>query len=69
LPLDLSPLVMHEIGLVGSGFGPISEAVNILASGSVDVVSLISRRMNLSDGVAAITASGQQGVIKVLMDV
>jgi alcohol dehydrogenase len=69
LPLDLSPLVLHEIGVVGSGFGPVGEAVAMLASRSVDVVSLISRRMNLSDGVNAIKASAQPGAIKVLLDV
>jgi len=68
LPLDLSPLVLHEIGVVGSGFGPIHEAVNMLASGGVDVVSLISRRANLADGLAAIKASAKPGIIKVVMD-
>lgn len=69
LPIDLSPLVLHEIGVIGSGFGPIGEAITMLAAGGVDVVSLISRRMNLADGVAAIKASAQPGVMKVLMEV
>ena len=39
-----------------------SEAVGALAANSIDVVSLISKRVPLRDGVAAIKASGQSGL-------
>jgi threonine dehydrogenase-like Zn-dependent dehydrogenase len=67
-PVDLSPIVVHEIQLVGSRCGPMGEAVALLASGGVDVVSLISKRMRLSDGVATLQAAARPGMIKVVID-
>ena len=67
--LDLSPLVVHEIQVIGSRCGPIPEAINALASGRIDVVSLISRRFKLADGVEAMNrAQKDRALIKVLLD-
>lgn len=66
--VDLSPLVVHEIQLIGSRCGPFPEALAALAEGKVDVVSLISRRAKLADGVEALRTAAQPGVIKVLME-
>lgn len=67
-PIDLSPLVVNEINLIGSRCGPFPEALATLLEQKVDVVSLISRRMKLSDGVDAIRASQRSEVIKVLLE-
>ena len=67
--VDLSPIVIHEIEVIGSRCGSIPDAVEALARGRVDVVSLISRRFRLEDGVKALQAADQPGVIKVLMEV
>ncbi len=67
-PLDLSPLVIHEIQLVGSRCGPFDEALLALAQEKIDVLSLISRRMKLSDGVEALKTAAKPGVIKVLLE-
>lgn len=66
---DLSPIVINEIEVIGSRCGSIPDAVNALARKQVDVASLVSRRFKLDDGVRAIQAAKQPGVIKVLMDV
>uniref|UniRef100_UPI003D81A914 MDR/zinc-dependent alcohol dehydrogenase-like family protein n=1 Tax=Poriferisphaera sp. WC338 TaxID=3425129 RepID=UPI003D81A914 len=66
-PIDLSPLVINEINLIGSRCGPFGEALEALSSEKVDVLSLISRRMKLSDGEAAIAAA-KTGAIKVLLE-
>jgi len=66
--IDLAPVVIHELNIIGSRCGPFREALAQLEEGKVDVVSLISKRMKLSQGVEAIKASGQPGVIKVLME-
>jgi len=60
--IDLSPLVIHEINLIGSRCGPFTEALAALAADRIDVVSLISRRMTLADGVEAMrhAASGDR---------
>ncbi len=66
--IDLSPLVVNEINLIGSRCGPFGDALNALSGEKVDVLSLISRRMKLADGVDALKAAGQPGVIKVLLE-
>jgi len=67
-PVDLSPLVVNEIEMVGSRCGSISEAVRALERSEVDVVSLITARFSLDDGVKAIEAAGRPEQIKVLID-
>ncbi len=67
--VDLSPIVINEITLVGSRCGPFDEALGMLTEGRVDVLSLISRRMKLTDGLEALQAAQQPDVIKVLMEV
>ena len=64
---DLAPLVISEINLIGSRCGPFPEALEALSSQKIDVLSLISRRMKLSDGEAAIAAA-KAGAIKVLLE-
>jgi len=68
-PVDLSPIVINEIEIIGSRCGSIPEAVNMLAKKTIDVVSLISRRYKLADGLTAMQTADQPGIIKVLMDV
>ena len=65
--VDLTPVVLNEIEVIGSHYGPVGEAVSMLARREVDVVSLISRRMKLDDGAAILRANAQPGVIKVLV--
>ncbi len=67
-PTDLSPIVINEIQLIGSRCGPFPEALDALVSEKVDVVSLISRRMKLSDGADALKAASRPDVIKVLLE-
>lgn len=67
--LDLSPLVVNEIQVVGSRCGPFPEAIAALGDGSIDVLSLISRRFKLSDGVEAMTrALNDRELVKVLLE-
>lgn len=65
--LDLSPIVVNELDVVGSRCGPFAEALDVLSREAVDVVSLISRRMKLSDGSGVLEAAGQRGALKVLV--
>jgi len=66
-PVDLAPLVVNEINLVGSRCGPFAAAIALLADRAVDVASLISRRFKLAEAPAAIEHAQQPGVLKVLM--
>ena len=66
--LDLSPLVINEIDLIGSRCGPFPEALALLSEGAVDVINLISRRAKLADGPTAFAAAQSDDVIKVLLE-
>lgn len=65
--VNLAPLVIHEIKMVGSRCGPFPDAINALARKAVEVRSLISRTMPLEEGVAAFERSRQPGILKVLL--
>ena len=65
---DLAPLVINEINLIGSRCGPFSEAISALSSESIDVLSLISRRVKLTDAVEALKTAAKSDVIKVLLE-
>ncbi|MEX2671547.1 MAG: alcohol dehydrogenase catalytic domain-containing protein [Phycisphaeraceae bacterium] len=66
--VDLSPLVIHEIQLIGSRCGPFAEALNFLNAGKVDVLSLISRRLPLDHATEAFQAAQQPDTVKVLLE-
>ena len=65
--MNLSGIVVDELTVVGSRCGPFRPAIQALAERRVDVGSLVSRRMKLDDGVEALRAAGQPGVLKVLL--
>ena len=66
--LDLAPLVVNEVTVVGSRCGPFEPAIAALASGEVDPRPLISASLPLSCGVAAFERAVQPGVLKVLLE-
>ena len=67
--LNLAPLVIKEVHVVGSRCGPFPDALRLLASHEIDVSALISKRMPLRDGVEALSVAGRDGNLKVLIDV
>jgi threonine dehydrogenase-like Zn-dependent dehydrogenase len=68
-PLNLAPVVIDELTIIGSRCGPFREAIAALADKSVDVVSLISRRMKLEQGVEALDVAQRNDVLKVILQV
>lgn len=68
LTFDASSLVVDEITLIGSRCGPFPAALNLLASGQVDVEPLIHARYPLNEGLAAFERASTKGVLKVLLD-
>jgi len=67
-PLDLAPLVVNEIQVVGSRCGPFAPALAALAAGRIDVASLVSDRFSLSHAADALARSAERGALKVLID-
>ncbi len=65
--LDLSPLVIDEITLLGSRCGPFAPALDLLASGRVEVEPFIQAVHPLEEGAAGLLRAGEPGVLKVLI--
>jgi len=66
-PLNLAPLVIDEINVIGSRCGPFREAIRALAEKRVDVASLIYRRVRIDQGLEAMDLAARPGVLKVLL--
>ena len=66
-PLNLAPLVIDEIQVIGSRCGPFRQAIAALAAKEIDVASLVHRRMKLEQGVEAMNLAGRKGVLKVIL--
>lgn len=69
LTLDMTPLVVDELRLVGSRCGPFAAALGLLEERRVDVAPLIDARFPLSEGVDAFAHSRRPGVLKVLLEI
>jgi len=67
--LDLAPVVVHELEIVGSRCGPFADAMAALARGQIDVESMISRQLPLERGVEAMQIAADPRYIKVLLKI
>lgn len=65
--VNLSPLVVNEITLVGSRCGPFKPALELLEHQRVDPTPLISYRYGLENGIEAFSRAAESGVFKVLL--
>ncbi|MBH8564758.1 alcohol dehydrogenase catalytic domain-containing protein [Nostoc sp. CENA67] len=69
LNIDVSSLVVDEITLIGSRCGPFPAALELLATGKVDVQPLIHAHYPLTEGLVAFEHAQQRGVLKVLLEI
>ncbi len=67
--IDLAPLVIHEISLVGSRCGPFAPALEGLRQNAVSVKPLVDAVFPLSRGPEALEAAGRPGALKMLLAV
>jgi len=67
--MNLAPLVIDEVTVIGSRCGPFDQDLALLEAGAVDVRPLISRRLPLAQAPAALEAACSFEAIKVLIDV
>jgi len=65
--LNLAPIVINEVSVIGSRCGRFAPAVEALASGKVDPRPLISAMYPLADAVAALEAAADPQNFKVLL--
>jgi threonine dehydrogenase-like Zn-dependent dehydrogenase len=66
--VDLAPLVIHEIQLVGSRCGPFEPALRALADGRIETDALVCDRLPLERGVEALERARAPGACKVLIE-
>ena len=66
--VDLAPIVINEIHVLGSRCGRFEPALDALAAKSVDVRSLISARRRLDDAVDAFDDARRNVSLKVLIE-
>jgi threonine dehydrogenase-like Zn-dependent dehydrogenase len=66
--LNLAPLVINEVTVVGSRCGSFAPAIRALASGSIDVACLISAKLPLREAERALALAASPGVLKVLLE-
>lgn len=66
--VDLTPVVVNEIRVVGSRCGPFGPALRLLSSGKIDPTILISHTYFLRDADKAFHRAAQKGVLKVLLE-
>lgn len=65
--VDLTPLVVNEITVVGSRCGPFEPALRLLAAGQLQVEPLVDAVAPLSSAVDALERAASPGVRKVLL--
>jgi threonine dehydrogenase-like Zn-dependent dehydrogenase len=68
LTVDLAPVVIHELRVVGSRCGDMKRAVDVLASGKVDPRPLVEARYPLARADEALAHAGRRGALKILVD-
>lgn len=68
LPMNLAPVVIQEIRVIGSRCGSFAPSLRALAAGSVDVTPLIGARVPLREAERALALAAKPGMLKVLLD-
>ena len=68
-PVEMWPIVVKEITVVGSRCGPFEKAIALLRSGKIDPAALVTRTFPLVEAPAAIQFAQHPGVMKVLLRV
>ena len=66
--LNLSPLVVNEVVLLGSRCGPFKRAIEALREGAVEVDNMVAKVYTLEEAVKALGLASKKGVLKVILD-
>lgn len=65
--VDLAPIVIHELKLVGSRCGAFERAIEALATRRIDPTAMIAAEHTLADGERAFERARTSGVLKVIV--
>lgn len=64
----MDAIVVNELEVIGARCGRLADAVDLLAAGSIDVLSLVTARLKFADAVEAVKKARQPEQIKVVME-
>ncbi|MBK9167603.1 MAG: alcohol dehydrogenase catalytic domain-containing protein [Bryobacterales bacterium] len=67
VPIDMAPVIVNELTLVGSRCGRFGPALRLLRSGKLRLREMISARFPLQAAPEAFAEAARQGVLKVLL--
>ena len=67
--VDLAPVVINEIQVLGSRCGPFSPAIEALGASRIDVDDLITDRVPLAEAPRALERASAKGSLKILIEV
>lgn len=67
MKLNLAPVVVDEVTIVGSRCGPFEPALRLMERGDVDPTVLIAAQFGLADSVRAFAEAEKRGMLKVLV--
>lgn len=65
--VEMFPVVVNEISIIGSRCGRFQPAIDLLASGLVDVAPLVSERLPIDEGLLAFERAAAPGSLKVII--
>lgn len=65
--LDMAPVIVNEVTLIGSRCGRFAPALKLLAGGDLRTAEMIHDRYPLRDGVQAFSRAAERGTLKVLL--
>lgn len=65
--LDMAPVIVNEISLIGSRCGRFEPAIELLASKKIDVEDMIDAEYPLEQAAEAFAKAAEKGVLKVLL--
>jgi len=65
--VDLAPIVIHEIKLLGSRCGDFTRAIEVLSKGAINPSPLVAARYSIGEAERAFAHASAPGVMKVLV--
>lgn len=68
-PINLAPVVIHELRIIGNRCGPFPDALRLLEHGKIETEPLISLTLPLSDAEEAFAAAARPDNMKVLLTI
>jgi len=67
-PIDYAPIIADELSIIGSRCGNISEGLNAMSTGGIDLSGLITKRFKFDDAINALRTAQDEEQIAVIVN-